>query len=644
VSSAVAAPRPRRLPPLEPRAEWLVAGAIVALLLGLAFRDGGFFPDTWNIGTLLLLWVVVVVLVARRHVVLGRLDAALLAGVAGLTLWSLLSAAWSIAPAISLVEGERTLLYFACVAALLLVFSSRNIHAAAVGTCASATVVCAYSLIDRLIAGNAPPYGRLGGPVGYWNALGVLAAAGACLAVALIAHERRPAARAAAGCAVPILVGALYLTFSRGSWLALVIGLAVMAATDARRRELAGAIAAIWLPAGTVVACGALAHALTTPTAPEAAVTPDAHRYAVAVLLASAASAALAALAPRFAARLPALRVRRVAAATLACALVVAVVVAGGPRSLLDRASRAFDAAPPSSAASLNTHVISLSGTVRGELWRVAAASFADRPLAGNGAGTYRRLWLMKRRDPVTMQDAHSLYLETLAELGVAGLAVLLAVLAVPLVAARRVLRSTYVPALIATYIAVLAHAAIDWDWEMPIVIVPALICGVAVVAAARGAPRPLRRGVRLGGALFAIALAICTLVLLAANRDLGSAAAAAESGSASLESRARDAQRWAPWSPDPPRWLASVELARGNRTEARRLLREALDRDRTDWSLWVEMAVATDGAARTRAATEAIRLNPRGPDVTYAALHYGLIPDAGELLRRVGGDIRKHR
>src|SRR3954466_4431335 len=422
VSSAVAAPRPRRLPPLLRSAEWLVAGGVVALLLGLAFRDGGFFPDTWNIGTLLLLWVVVVVLVARRHVVLGRLDATLLAGMAGLTLWSLLSAAWSLAPALSLVEGERTLLYFACVAALLLVFSSRNIQAAAVGTCGSGTVVCAYPLIDRLVAANAPPSGRLGGPVGYWNVLGVLAAAGACLAVALISHERRPAARAAAGCAVPILVGALYLTFSRGSWLALVIGLAVMAATDARRREFAGAIAAVALPAGAVVACGALAHALTTPTAPEAAVTPDAHRYAVAVLLASAASAGLAALAPRVAARLPALPVRRVAAATLACALVVAVVAAGGPRSLLDRASRAFDAAPPSSAASLNTHVISLSGTVRGELWRVAAASFADRPLAVNGAGTYRRLWLMKRRDPVTMQDAHSLYLETLAEPGGGGL------------------------------------------------------------------------------------------------------------------------------------------------------------------------------------------------------------------------------
>jgi O-antigen ligase len=629
VSSAAAELRPRRLRSRRPGAEWPVAVAVIALLLGLAFRDGGFFPDTWNIGTLVLLWLVVVVLVARRHVVLGRLDAALLAALAGLSLWSALSAVWSIAPAISLIEGERTLLYFASAAALLHVLSRRDARAAAIGVAASATIVCAYSLIDRLVAANPLPYDRLGGPVGYWNALGVLAAAGICLAVALTAHERRPAARAAAGAAVPILVAALYLTFSRGSWLALAIGLAVAAATDARRRELAGALAAVVLPSAAVVGCGVWAHALTTPAAPQPAVTSDGHRYAIAIALACAASAGLAVLAPRLGARLPAFPFRRFAAAAVVCGLVIAVVVAGGPRSLVHDATRAFDAPPPSSAAGLNTRVISLSGSVRGELWEVAATSFARRPLIGHGGGTYGRLWLMKRRHAVTMQDAHSLYLETLAELGAPGLILLLAVLAVPLVAARRVLGAPYVPALVATYTAFLAHAAIDWDWEMPVVTVAALSCGAAIVAVARGAPRPLRRGVRLGGAALAITLAGCTLVLLAANRDLSSAAAAAGAGSATLESRARDAQRWAPWSPDPPRWLASVQLERGNRTEARRLLEEAVARDRTDWSLWLELAVASHGAERTRAITTAVHLNPRGLDVTLTALHLGLIPAA---------------
>jgi O-antigen ligase len=606
-----------------------VAIPISALLLWLAFRDGGFFPVTWNIGALVLLWLVVVVLVVRRQVVLGRLDAALLAGLAALTLWDALSAVWSIAPATSLLEGERTLLYLGSAAALLLLLSRRDARAVAAAATASATIICGYSLIDRLVAGNAPPYGRLGGPLGYWNALGVLAAAGACLAVALVAHERQPAVRAAAGCSVPVLVAALYLTFSRGSWLALVIGLAVSAATDAHRREFAGACAALVLPCAAVVAVGAWAHALTTPTALQEAMAADAHRYAIAIALACAASAGLAVGASRLAAVLPRLRVRRLAAVTVVCGLVLAVVAAGGPRSLVDRAASAFDAPPPSSATNLNTRFASLSGSVRGELWQVAVQSFARRPLIGSGAGTYGRLWLMKRRHAVMMEDAHSLYLETLTELGVVGLVLLLGVLAVPLVAARRVLGSAYVPALVATYVALLVHAAVDWDWEMPVVIVTALACGASIVAEARGASVALRRGARLVGASAAIGLVGCTLILLTANRDLKDAATAVRTGSAEFESRARDAQRWAPWSPDPPRWLASVQLERGNRPAARRLLRAALDRDSTDWSLWLEMAVASDGASRVKAVKTAVRLNPRGVEVTYTAIRYGLIPKA---------------
>ena len=628
MTSAVGELPPRRLLSLRPPAELGVAAAITSLLLWLAFRDGGYFPDTWNIGTLVLSWLVVVVLVARRRVVLGRFDAALLAALAALSLWALLSAVWSIAPATSLLDGERTLLYLACAAALLLLLSRRDARTVAIAVTASVTIVCAYSLSDRLLAANAPPYGRLGGPLGYWNALGVLAAAGVCLAIALIAHEQRRAARAVAGCCVPILVGALYLTFSRGAWLALVIGLALTAATDTRRRELSGALAALVLPGAAVVACGAWAHALTTFDAPQTAVTPDARRYAVAIVLACGASSALAVRAERLGALLPRLPPRRFAAAAIACGVLIAVVAAGGPGPLGDRTARAFDAPPPNASARLDTRVISTSGGVRGELWRVAVQSFAGRPLAGSGVGTYGRLWLMKREHAVTMQDAHSLYLETLAELGAVGLVLLLASLAVPILAARRVLGAPYLPALLGTYVALLAHATLDWDWEMPIVTVTALACGASIVAVARGSPRPLRRGVRLGGASVAIGLAACTLVQLAANRDLNSAAGAARTGSPALESRARDAERWAPWSPDPPRWLASVQLERGNRSEARRLLKTAVARDSTDWSLWLEVAVASDGAARRRALTTAVRLNPSGLEVTYTAIRYGLIPN----------------
>jgi Tfp pilus assembly protein PilF len=88
------------------------------------------------------------------------------------------------------------------------------------------------------------------------------------------------------------------------------------------------------------------------------------------------------------------------------------------------------------------------------------------------------------------------------------------------------------------------------------------------------------------------------------------------------------------PWSPDPARWRATVALGRGHRSEARRLLDKALARDSTDWSLWMEMAAASDGRARVSAARRAIRLNPRGGEVFYAALQSGLFEKRGPEAR----------
>ena len=75
--------------------------------------------------------------------------------------------------------------------------------------------------------------------------------------------------------------------------------------------------------------------------------------------------------------------------------------------------------------------------------WHVAWAQTEEHPLTGRGAGTFERAWLEAQPAPVFVRDAHSLYLETLAELGVVGLALLVIALAAPLAAAswRRVRR-----------------------------------------------------------------------------------------------------------------------------------------------------------------------------------------------------------
>ena len=74
--------------------------------------------------------------------------------------------------------------------------------------------------------------------------------------------------------------------------------------------------------------------------------------------------------------------------------------------------------------------------------------------------------------------DAHSLYLETLAELGLVGLGLLVLVLAPPLAGAFRGASA----AAAGGYVAFLVHAGVDWDWEMPAVTIAGLFCGAALM------------------------------------------------------------------------------------------------------------------------------------------------------------------
>jgi O-antigen ligase len=119
--------------------------------------------------------------------------------------------------------------------------------------------------------------------------------------------------------------------------------------------------------------------------------------------------------------------------------------------------------------------------------WHVAWQEVGENPVAGSGAGTFELAWLEQRPIPADIRDAHSLYLETLAELGVVGLCLLALVLAVPLAAGFRPGASA---AATGGYVAFLVHAGLDWDWEMPAVTVAGLLCGAALLVDRRRTKR----------------------------------------------------------------------------------------------------------------------------------------------------------
>jgi len=379
--------------PWRPVAQGLAVGVV---LTTIGFAEGGLVPRTWRLASIAVLVLAATALLSRERIVLRRLDWFVLAALAALVVWTALSAAWSSQPTASLLQAERVLVYLAGVLAFLLVAERAALPHVLVGALAGITVIAAYGLTRYVVA--PPPLDQFEGkllyqPFGYANALGIFTAIGIVLAVGLAFWAQGATARAAALAPILVLAPALYYTSSRGAWLALVGGLAVVVGFGSRARP--------------------------------------------------------AVLAPLL---------------TILAAAVVAGVVAASPH---DRTLSRF------------------AGENRPHYWHVALDDYQAHPVLGSGAGTYGSYWLRHRPDRSFTRTAHSLYLQSLAELGPVGLVLVIAALGLPLVALRG-RPHPLAGAAAGGYVAYLLHTGIDWDWEMPAATLAGLACGAALLLAAR--------------------------------------------------------------------------------------------------------------------------------------------------------------
>jgi O-antigen ligase len=122
----------------------------------------------------------------------------------------------------------------------------------------------------------------------------------------------------------------------------------------------------------------------------------------------------------------------------------------------------------------------------RYEYWRVAAREFADHPLIGGGASSFRVAWLRHRTINESVRDAHSLYLETAAELGLVGLAALAVFIAGIVGLARHAPKASA-----AALVVYAVHGGLDWDWEMPALTLVALLLAAAAAPRAASSRSP---------------------------------------------------------------------------------------------------------------------------------------------------------
>lgn len=587
-------------------------GIALVVALGyvlLAVADGGFSAEVRAIAAIALWWAVVVALllglwprapIPRQALVAGLL----LTGLAALTA---LSMAWASDDGRAFVEIVRVLTYLGLFVAVVLASSAGRARPWLVGLALGLMAVCVLALGSRLepaifpddtIAEVLPSAsGRLSAPFGYWNGVGACMATAIVLLAWLGSAGQARWSRALATGAIPAAGLALYMTSSRGAFVALLAGLAALLLAGSRRAQVLAGVA-LGSAGAAILVLGALASDdLLDGALRTSAADAQGHRL-LALTLVVVVGVALARRG--LDARLPSLRMPMLSRRTLVLgggALVVtailAVAIAGRPA---ERLSEFADPATNPTADADASRLTSVSGTGRYQYWSVAVEAFASRPALGIGAGGYQAWWNAHGSLQQPIRDAHSLPLEALAELGMPGL---LLVIGFPVVAVASLVRSRErdpgdgARGAAAGLLAIgVVAACVDWAWELPAVFAPTVIAVALLVGPALAAPPRAdhgRFGVGVATLLVAWVAILAAAASLATEYKLGQSRDAVERGDlAAAAADARQASSLQPWAAEPWFQRARIERLAGDSAAADRSIGEALRRAPDDYRIWI--------------------------------------------------------
>jgi O-antigen ligase len=637
-----------------------------ALIVFMGFNAGGYFPASTAVAAVVLAQILLVRIVQAPRPFAGLAPSTLVA-IAALALYALLtlvSASWSHSNSRALIEFDRAWLYLL----ILLLYgtirpSTQHLRWFLRGMVLGAGIVCLAGLISRVLPDvwhTAPNVAnqRLSYPVTYWNTLGLLAALGIVLAFHLTCTlgERR-LVRVLAAALVPLFAATLFFTFSRGAMAAGAIGLAVYLLVARPSGLLSGALASV---PGTVALLLVAYHAnlldTVDPTTPAAV--SQGHRVALAAGICAMACGAIRLLLalvldPRLrdSSRLRhsanrrrlRTRARRGAGLGIATALVLAGLALGLPQTVARDWSRFMSGAPThGSAGDLRRRLSDPSNDGRTDLWRVALRDFTASPAHGQGAGTYQTSWDRRRPRFAYVINAHSLYLQAMAELGLPGLLLLLALIGAALIGlstrARGSRRSLY-GALLAAGVLWALRAGVDWDWEMPVVTLGFFAAAGLALSARGGSGWVPGRGARLTFGLLCLAGVVLPVLIIGSQRRLGEAEHALyASNCTAASSAALSSIGWLDVRPEPYEILGFCDLQRGLPQQGVTAMRQAVRLDPGSWETYYALAIAQAAAGidpRSNA-EQALRMNPFEPLTLEAVRELG-VSSPTEWVRRAG-------
>jgi hypothetical protein len=606
----------------------LVGAGVATGLLLLAFLTTGgsdLGPNTWaQIGLVVFAatLAVAVLLFGARGRPSGATTVVLFAALAALTFASI---AWSVQPATSWVEANRTLSYFAAfagaAAAARLMPGRWPAVAGAVGT--AATVIAAYALLVKVFPGTLDAgnqLARLRAPFDYWNATGLAAAMG--LPCALWAGARRNGGRLLAVLSMPaiaVLVTVLVLSGSRGALLAAAIGVALWLAVVPLRLR-ATLVLAIGVAGGAAATWWALEQrAITSDFSTLAARTAAGHRFGVVLLIVLAAVTACggaAAVAGGRAAVSERARRRIGLGLLVALAFVPVGVVAGlagAPRGLGGELSHAWNTLiSQNSSVNNSPGRLAQLGSSRPGYWSEGLKVGDHALLAGTGALGFDVARTRYTANPAQVGHAHSFLVETFADFGLIGVALTFALLIAWGLSVRRIWsRSTRGPesaglfTLLAVAVVFGVQGLIDWTWFIPGVAVPAVLCagwlaGRGPLAEPVGVAVGRRRLLDAPGRSAAV-LGVVTAAVLAAwmvwqplrsaNADAAAVNAMIRGDTGAAIADARSAAGINPLAIEPLSDLAAIYTAEGNHGAAHAELQRAVARQPANPATWEALA-----------------------------------------------------
>jgi O-Antigen ligase len=633
---------------------WIVP---VVLILYLGLANGGYGPIARAEVGVAVWWTVLIgtalnVLPPAAGTKSGRMMLIVLAAFAA---WTALSLTWTESDERTATEVARVSAYLGVFTLALAAQGTGRWRQLLFGVTTAIAVLCALAVLSRM----HPPWfpeqtagryltgidieRRLAYPLNYPSGLGALAAIGLPLSVAATSLARSIPGKALAAASIPVLALTLWLTTSSLSLPVAVIALGAFLLLAPDRLPKLGTVALAGVGSAILFAAveqrEALDRGLPTPTAID-----EGHELLLITLVVCLGVGLVQAgsgLWLRLWRRPAWLQISRrsasiAAAGTLAAALALAVAV-GLPRELGDQwdTFKSRGAATDPTQATRGAQIVDFSGSGRYDFWESAVDANATDPWRGIGPGTFEFWWLRNGTYSGYTRDAHSLYVETLAELGIVGLVLIAGFsVAILIVGGARALRAPPelrlgIAAATAGCTAFVGAALVDWIWELGVLpVVFFVLAAVAVAAGVRAAPsariaRTQPRWREWAPRLAIVALSLAALAAIVPPL-FGSVAiqrsydAAAEGRVADALEDAHDAESMQPYAAGPRLQEALLLFRRGDAESALQAAREATQRERTNWRNWYVLSqIEAEQGMRDEAARDLQRaraLNPFSP------------------------------